>query len=154
MELYCPQCRCRLPSGCSSCPSCGGVCLACCGCNRFLPEGTVACPTCAATELVAVEPPTGAARAVAAIPAAARSQQVAERYRAGRYGVEAEVTRPAGDVAILNELGKLVELLHAMAARANQFVGQSEHTVKMRRDMRVLATDIQEEIELRTGPRG
>jgi hypothetical protein len=124
------------------------------GCGNYLPTGCSDCPTCSVQAVAVVDLPDPAARAVASVPAAARSQLVAERYQAGRYGVKAEVSRPPGDVAILNELGKLVELLHAMAARANQFVGQSDHTIKMRRDMRLLATDIQEEIELRTGPRG
>ena len=79
---------------------------------------------------------------------------VREEYRAGRFGVAAEVRIPAGDVSIMNELGKLVELLHAMAARATQFGIPSDHTRKLVRDMRILATDVQEEIELRLGPRG
>jgi hypothetical protein len=124
------------------------------GCGQGLPTGGSTCPTCEVRAVAVVDLPDPAARAVASIPAAARAAPIAEIYQAGRYGVKAEVSRPPGDVAILNELGRLVELLHAMAARANQFVGQSEHTIKMRRDMRVLATDIQEEIELRTGPRG
>ena len=99
-------------------------------------------------------PTDGAYRAIATIPAAARSSMIPETYRAGKFGVEADVRVPAGDVSIMNELGKLVELLHAMAARSNQFGITSEHTRKLIRDMRILATDVQEEIELRRGPSG
>ena len=52
----------------------------------------------------------------------------------------------------MNDLGRLVEVLHAVAGRATQFTGLTDHTRKMIRDMRVLATDVQEEIEMRRGP--
>jgi hypothetical protein len=83
-----------------------------------------------------------------------RVATVVERYNAGRYGVRAEVRIPAGDVAIMNDLGAMVAVLHTMAARLNGFVGHTEHTRKLIRDMRILATDIQDEIETRRGPQG
>jgi len=39
-----------------------------------------------------------------------------------------------------------------MAGRLNQFAGLTEHTRKLIRDMRVLACDAQEEVEMRRGP--
>jgi hypothetical protein len=80
------------------------------------------------------------------------SPAVVERYQAGRLGVEAEVVIPAGDVDIMNDLLTLVQVLHKVAAKATRFVGHTDHTRKMIRDMRVLATDIQEEVETRRGP--
>lgn len=77
--------------------------------------------------------------------------RVPERYSAGRFGVEAEVTIPQRDVAIMNELGSLVPVLHTMAAHLAQFTGHTEHTRKLIRDLRVLAADAQEEIEMRRG---
>jgi hypothetical protein len=105
--------------------------------------------------MVQAYPIGGAARAVAAIPAAvAGASRVPEVYRAGRYGVDAEVSVPPGDAAIMTEMLQLVQLLHAMAARANQFRGANDHTRKIIRDMRTLANDLQEEVELRRGPVG
>ena len=105
--------------------------------------------------MVQAEPVGGSARAVAAIPAAvAGASRVPEVYRAGRYGVDAEVNVPPGDAAIMTEMLQLVQLLHAMAARANQFRGANDHTRKVIRDMRTLANDLQEEVELRRGPVG
>jgi len=95
-----------------------------------------------------------ARQALVQVPRHAQAQLVPEKYTAGKFGVSSEVRLPAGDVSVMNELGKLVELLHAMAARSNQFAITSDHTRKLIRDMRILATDVQEEIELRCGPQG
>jgi hypothetical protein len=84
-----------------------------------------------------------------AMPAMVR---VPEQYDAGRYGVSAQVTIPAGDAALMNELGSMVGALHVMASRLNGFTGLTDHTRKLIRDMRLLATDAQEEVELRRGP--
>ena len=162
---YCPSCRVVVPDELQACEKCGNDRLACHTCHEIIPAGTVVCPRCFTpppipppkappAELVLPEPPSRAEQAIAAIPAGVRAQLVPEQYRGGKYGVEADVRIPAGDVAIMNELGKLAELLHAMASRANQFVGQTEHTRKVIRNMRLLATDLQEEIELRRGPLG
>jgi len=162
---YCPSCRVVVPDELQSCVKCGNDRLACRACHESIPAGTAICPRCytpppapsskpVPAELVLPEPTSRAEQAIAAIPVGARAQLVPEQYRGGKYGVEADVRIPAGDVAIMNELGKLVELLHAMASRANQFVGQTDHTRMVIRNMRLLATDLQEEIELRRGPLG
>ena len=95
----------------------------------------------------------GVADSLAAIPkAVSMAPVVPELYQAGRHGVKAEVAIPPRDAAIMNELLQLVQLLHGMAARLNQFQGLSEHTRKLIRDIRVLACDAQEEVEMRRGP--
>jgi hypothetical protein len=66
----------------------------------------------------------------------------------------AEVTAPAGDVAALNALGALVPVLHQVAAGLGQMSVHSDHTRKLMRDMRVLAADALEEIEMRLGTVG
>lgn len=156
--VYCTNCQAGqgaaalLPEGTRACPVCGmGEFLCCATCNQLIDMGTGRCISCAQTSMVA------APRARAARPAALTVMPVAprvvEQYSAGRYGVEATVTMPAIDVEILNELGGLVALLHQMASKCNQFTGLSEHTRSVIRSMRILATDVQEEIENRLGPR-
>ena len=163
MSLYCPQCVAYVPTGASECPKCGIMVLCCSECRNYTSPGVTSYPDCSKpvalkVEVVKSSPGTGAvpaelvvARPVVGgfVPAVAL---VPERYDAGRYGIEATVTIPAVDVAIMNELGQLVQLLHGMASRLNQFTGMTERTRKLIRDMRVLATDVQEEIESRRGP--
>jgi hypothetical protein len=100
-------------------------------------------------ELVPDLPPIGGA-----VVLSPRVERVVGRYEAGRHGVKAEVRIPPGDVAFMNDLGAMVAVLHTMAARLNGFVGHTQHTRELIRSMRVLATDIQEEIETRRGPQG
>ena len=164
MSIYCLPCLTVLPEGASACPKCGGVSFSCLACHAPLRVGEKSCQQCgrqARSEIVRtdrdpgnVDHQDGALRAIATVPKAARATLVPEVYRAGKFGVEAEVRMVPGDVAVLNELGKLVELLHAMASRSTQFAGLTDHTRKMIRDMRILATDVQEEIEMRRGPQG
>jgi hypothetical protein len=155
--IYCVPCRQTLYPGQSSCSKCGGSNLACFNCHREIPVGSSTCPHCS-TDLVMVDFETIASRdlaldALATIPAAvAHSSSVPEVYQGGRHGVKAEVQIPPRDAAIMNELLQLVQLLHGMAGRLNQFQGLTEHTRKLIRDMRVLACDAQEEVEMRRGP--
>jgi RNA polymerase subunit RPABC4/transcription elongation factor Spt4 len=155
--IYCIPCRQTLFPGQSSCQHCGGTKLACLDCHRDLPAGRSTCPHCS-TDLVTVDFDTLVSRdpaheALATIPAAvAHASLVPEVYQGGRHGVSAEVQIPPRDAAIMNELLQLVQLLHGMAGRLNQFAGLTEHTRKLIRDMRVLACDAQEEVEMRRGP--
>jgi len=155
-KFYCPHCKDKFGGGLTGCPKCGTIGLGCLVCHQLVPARSVECPYCQlrSVEVEVVSRPSRAAQALATVPAATRMSAVPEVYQAGRHGVSAEVRMPPGDAAILTELGKLVELLHGMAGRLNQFVGMSEHTQQIKRGMRNLATEIQEEIELRIGPRG
>lgn len=172
MSLYCGHCGTQLAPSATYCLNCGRAdVLRCMSCGQLLTVGSTVCEQCVPRgvqgELVRrlpVEPPSSApyqserfeSRSLRApLPVfggALRTMPViSETYQGGRYGVSASVQRPPGDVEILNELGSLVELLHRMANRCTQFVGSTDHTVGMRREMRSLAATIQEEIELRCG---
>lgn len=168
MSLYCGGCYRSaretggLAEGDLSCGRCGrSDLLRCTACECPVPIGMPVCTRCAGSVMVSKQavasaglselPPLSAAGLLApGIPAV---PVVAERYSAGRFGITAEVTIPARDVELMNELGSLVSLLHVLASRLNYFTGHTDHTRKLIRDMRVLATDAQEEIELRRGPR-
>lgn len=169
MSLYCGYCGTPLAPSATYCLSCGRADrLHCQSCGQLLTVGSTTCPRCVQGELVVRRPPVAPESSApyqserfesrslrAPLPAfggALRTMPViSETYQAGRYGVKAEVQRPPGDVEILNELSSLVELLHRMANRCTQFVGSTEHTAGMRREMRNLAATIQEEIEARCG---
>jgi len=144
-----------------SCPSCASVDGVCSGCGQLIPKGITECPRCASVgpSAAVVVRETSSRGEVVRLPdlpplpvLVPTAPPVVERYQAGRLGVEAEVTIPAGDVDIMNDLLTLVGVLHKVAAKATRFVGHTDHTRKMIRDMRVLATDIQEEVETRRGP--
>jgi len=66
-------------------------------------------------------------------------------------GITAEVFNDLGDVDIMNKMGSLVVLLHAMADEMAKFRGHMESTRRCMRSCRVLAADLQEEIEVRRG---
>lgn len=168
MSLYCVPCRQELVGGSAACHRCGGSVLACTQCHDSVLVGASDCSRCGssndrpgraissrASPAVPVDFSDDVAQALAQIPAPVRSlgrAVVPTSYEAGRYGVKAEVKIPERDAEIMTELIRLVPLLHGMAGRLNQFQGHTEHTRKLIRDMRQLACDAQEEVELRRGP--
>ena len=171
MSLYCANCNrgrlgqaAPLSQGELCCPRCGrSDYLACDVCGGLLPIGMPSCPRCMEvppprSEMLpegVLQPRSEVAVVMPALPVLPALvpvvPRVPERYSGGRFGVEAEVTVPAGDAARMNELGQLVSLLHVLASRCAQFGLLTDHTRKLIRDMRILATDAQEEIEIRRG---
>jgi hypothetical protein len=164
MSLYCGYCTqggqqaMVVPEGSTGCSRCGRTdLLRCLDCNTLVPVGVSSCTRCARTgEGVLVM-----SRREAALPSlpslpnlmmVPTVRPVSERYQGGSHGVEAQVTMPARDAAIMNELAALVPVLHVVAGRLTQFTGLTDHTRKLVRDLRTAATDAQEEIELRRGP--
>jgi hypothetical protein len=68
--------------------------------------------------------------------------------------VSAEVFTDTRDTQILNEMAQLVVVLHTVAEHmSSEFSGHMESTRKLIKGCRNLAADIQEEIEVRRGPR-
>jgi len=103
-------------------------------------------------EVVGFQSPISAPSVLPGLPAHVSVAVVPKEYDAGRYGVTAKVTIPEKDVGVMNDWAQLVVLLHTMAKRGNEFQGHTEHTRRVIRAMRDLASDIQDEIEMRTGP--
>ena len=103
-------------------------------------------------EVVGFQSPISAPSVLPGLPAHVSVAVVPKEYEAGRYGVSATVTIPEKDVGVMNDWAQLVVLLHTMAKRGNEFQGHTEHTRRVIRAMRDLASDIQDEIEMRTGP--
>jgi hypothetical protein len=172
MGLYCTTCCNVVPNGFGQCLACkaGHVPqLACATCRRTVQRGATTCPYCDDRSALARQPvdlprfeetsavvgfvaPLAAPPALPGLPPHVSSLAIPESYSAGKFGVTATVRIPPQDVEIMNQLGQLVVLLHTMAQRMNSFQGHSEHTRTLIRAMRVLATDVQDEIETRTGP--
>jgi hypothetical protein len=157
VSIFCSSCG-RVVPGKSSCPSCGTTLLFCGDCRHYLTPGSSSCSNCMTAMAPSAPQPTSleapplpdlpaTSLVVPVVPA------VVERYSGGRHGVEAEVTIPARDVEVMNELAQLVPLLHLVAGHMTNFTGLTDHTRKLIREMRVLAADAQEEIEMRRGPR-
>lgn len=132
MSTYCSACGAPMGEREPRCPTCGqnGASLV----ARSRDPGLPVLPTLPLVQVVPVVP------------------VVRARYEGGSHGVRAEVTVPEGDVEIMNQLGSLVSLLHVLAARVAKFGIMTDHTRKLVRDMRILATDAQEEVEMRRGP--
>ena len=172
MGLYCTTCSNGVPDGFGQCLACkaGHVPqLACSTCRNVVPRGATSCARCDASLVFARRPldlpqlgatssgvgivaSPSAPPALPGLPPHVRSLVVPETYQAGRFGVTATVSIPPGDVDIMNDLGKLVVLLHTMAQRMNSFQGHTDHTRALIRAMRMLATDVQDEVEIRVGP--
>jgi hypothetical protein len=66
--------------------------------------------------------------------------------------VEAEVRIPPGDAEVMDLMGQVVVVLHTFATRMNTLTGHGELTRHIIHAARVLATDVQEELEQRKGP--
>jgi hypothetical protein len=77
---------------------------------------------------------------------------VASTFVSRQGGVEAEVRIPPGDAGVMDLMGQLVVILHTFAAKMNTLTGHGELTRHIIRSARVLATDVQEELEQRKGP--
>lgn len=225
MGLFCSICKNVVPEGFGQCLACkAGFApqLACEVCRRLVPRGAVACDACARSArgaalvptspvssplqslpglpaLVGISAPALAPPALPGLPAHVGLSQVQEVVNAGRFGVEATVHIPPGDVAIMNdmckvvviahtvasrisaslaqavaradlvsdtamsttvspsssptvgeimsEMGQLIVVLHRLAEQINHFQGHAESTRAIIRSCRLLATDLQGEIE-------
>ena len=84
------------------------------------------------------------------LPSHVRAITIPETYSAGRFGVEAQVTIPQVDVETMNLMGQLVVVLHTVAEKMNH-LAHSESLRRLIKNCRVLAADVQEEIEIRRG---
>lgn len=154
MSVCCVGCGRPKQRDTSSCPWCGSSSFYCTACGHLLQFSQISDVRCLVCEpdAIVVLPPGRAPVLATQVP---QVPVVPEVYQAGRYGVSAEVRMPAGDVEILNRLGQLSQLLYSMATETGSgFRGVMDHTRQMVRDMRKLAADIQEEIEMRRGPVG
>ena len=162
-ELICTMCRRAVPRGQAVCaceakvarqPAVLPTLPAVPGASAISLERRSSHPMSSGTVVVGFVAPIAAPPAMPGLPAHVRSIELSEEYKAGKFGVTATVFRSPKDVEILNKLGQTVVLLHTMAQEMNQLQGHSEHTRALIRAMRNLATDIQDEIEIRTGPPG
>lgn len=103
--------------------------------------------------LVALQSPQYAPPAAPWLPPhVSLAAPVASRYVTRQGGVEAEVRIPPGDAEVMDLMGQLVVILHTFAAKVNTLSGHGELTRHIIRSARVLATDVQEELEQRKGP--
>jgi hypothetical protein len=105
------------------------------------------------SQLVALQSPRYAPPVLPWLPPhVSLAAPVASRYVTRQGGVEAEVRIPPGDAEVMDIMGQLVVVLHTFAAKVNTLTGHGELTRSIIRSARVLATDIQEELEQRKGP--
>jgi RNA polymerase subunit RPABC4/transcription elongation factor Spt4 len=179
MALYCTGCRTMAREGSALCENCrnGFISkLACATCNKVVPSGQAFCATCAqgssaqgyvggrvevfpgAGAIVPVPrgqiPPLASLSTLPALPPglSPETMVVPERYSAGRFGADAEVQMNGRDAEILTKMNQVAMLLHALAAEMNTFQGMGESTRHLIKGCRNLATDLQEEVEVRKGP--
>jgi hypothetical protein len=179
--LFCTVCHNEVPQGFAQCVACKvGYAreLACATCRKVVPRGVSSCAACERrSTLVPASPPaeplplaialptlppppmallvpSSAPPAMPGLPAHISRSLVPEVYQAGKFGVDATVRIPALDVEILNEMASVVVILHTLASKMNNFQGISESTRHVIRQCRMLATELQDEIETRRGPLG
>lgn len=170
MALICSMCSKEVPAGFGHCPACNQGFLnqlICGNCGDPVPRGMNACSPCArsarlvtrnegpvSAELVTTTPQNQPPMAMSVLPRPSFGVPgaivVPEEYQAGKLGVSATVQIPQEHVNALNELGKMIALLHQMANKLVVLPGEGVRRIA--KGMRSLATDIQEEIETRVGP--
>lgn len=171
--LFCTNCKRVMDEGISQCPYCRAgftIALACVICKKNVVAGATSCQ-CFSNRAPMLRrqyeanqgeseeralsyvppPPTGGGVLSASIP---MPSLVPEVYSHGRHGVVAEVQMNGRDAEILNKMGAAATLLHALALEMNGLVGHMQSTRSLIRNCRNLASDLQEEIEVRVGPRG
>lgn len=159
--IYCLSCKLGIVPGDTYCPMCmsgsaNHVRLRCLTCHNEIPSGQSQCSCRSAMIVRDIEPPrpTVPLPPLATIPMGALTQPIPESYKVARFGVEAEVQLVPGDVEILTLMSQAVTALHALALKMNQFRGSMDSTRRCISGCRNLATQLQEEIELRRGPQG
>ena len=211
MSLYCTVCRYPVPEGINQCTNCrnGFVPqLACSDCNHLVQRGSTSCFQCRSRhpsiadlsssqipgmQSLVPQPPSFAIQGLPSappvlpgLPAHVNAMpMLPERYTVRRFGVEAVIRTPSGDIEIMQIMGQTVVILHTMAAkmgeflsgpkspeavseimqlmgqtvvilhtladRMNNFVGHMELTRSNIRGCRLLASRIQEGVELLGG---
>jgi hypothetical protein len=159
MGLYCTNCKKGVPEGLSQCMECkaGYVHqLACLFCRRSVPRGVAMCG-CSGLPVLPSPPPLDISQRQE-IPET-RISKVTPRSDLARMGSQmVGFAAPRSAPPIFQGLPSHVTALTVPeeyeAQRLTQFQGRNEHTQGLARSMRNLATEIQEEIEMRTGPPG
>lgn len=164
-QLRCVRCQQLTPSGFTCCPYCNvgfAAPLECVSCGHVMQPGSSTCFRCDrsldnATSSALVPPqftPTSDHPPQIGVALYTPPQRVEEMYLAGRHGVDAQVVIPAGDVEVMNLMGQATMLLRMLADKMNQFRGHMPMTRENIKSCRRLADDLQEEVEVRRGPRG
>ena len=161
--LYCTSCRRGVLAGRVVCDYCrtGFVPrLACAECNFVVSQGKDSCPRCGPNSpedpvlAIAIVPLNSSIPAVAGLPRGmAMPARISDSYTAGKFGAEAKVTLNGQDASIMTEMGQVAALLHVLAGRMNELQGHMASTRQCIRDCRKLAADLQEEVEVRIGPK-
>jgi len=177
VSLRCTVCRHPVAEGLNFCIECRvgfASQLECAECGRLVTRGAASCFGCARSAtlplpssavevqratlplpdaLVGVRAPAQAPPAMPGLPAhVTLAAPVARTFVVRQGGVEAEVRVPPGDAEVMDLMGQVVVVLHTFAAQVNTLSGHGELTRHIIRSARVLATDIQEELEQRKGP--
>jgi RNA polymerase subunit RPABC4/transcription elongation factor Spt4 len=110
-------------------------------------------PTFPPAGLVSLQAPRHAPPALPWMPPhVSLAAPVASRFVVRQGGVEAEVRIPPGDAEVMDLMGQVVVILHTFASKMNGLTGHGELTRHIIRSARVLAADVQEELEQRKGP--
>jgi len=176
MSLYCVTCRSLAEDGSAVCRNCGNGFtsqLACAICHRVVQRGTAFCATCAQVGVPTLEVapapdierdrqaimrrpslpiPPGGGLALPHLPGISLEHaRVVDSYQAGDFGARADVQMNGHDANILTKMNQTIVLLHALAQEMNNFCALSDSTRRVIKGCRNLATDMQEEVEMRVG---
>lgn len=152
MSLYCTICRHLVPEGINQCTNCrnGFVPqLACADCNRPVQRGSTTCFQCRSRQTPAAlerssqipgmqslvpQPPSFAIQGLPAAPPVLPGlpthvnamPMLPERYTVRRFGVEAVIRTPSGDIEIMQIMGQTVVILHTLASKMGEFLAGSK----------------------------
>jgi hypothetical protein len=180
--LYCKACLYVVERGKSTCSNCrnGFVAqLGCGACTKDIPRGQNFCSFCSppaerrpvtvdyvpressAEVSITVSPSRVPAHQYspqlpALIPGLAMGlpQPVPDSYSESSFGAQSEVMLNGQDAQILTRMQNVAALLHVLATEMNGLQGFMQSTRNCIKQARSLATDLQEEVEVRMGPLG
>lgn len=160
--LYCTVCRRVAEQDAVMCAFCNtGFTsqLGCGSCGKAVPRGMSHCAYCVPqppqkTELVPQRPSQELAMPFLPPLEISVPAPIPTSYVSRKFGVEARVTMNGNDAEIMSNMGNTAALLLALANQMNNFQGLAQSTRNLIKSCRNLATDIQEEIEVRRGPQG
>ncbi len=161
--LYCKTCNHTAAQGYGQCSYCGNgfvSVLTCATCQQDVPRGMSCCSRCdrqpqsSARDMVYVPPPVQQFDGMIPLPVQRLATVVPQAYDSGRFGANSRVEMNGDDALILTRVGQFVQMLHAMAGELSRLQGHMQSTRSCIKGCRNLATELQEEIETRLGPKG
>lgn len=153
MAFHCANCKYAASPADDFCRHCMSHGLVCGACNRAKTTGLSSCPCETAIALSSPAPaPTSHALLPFSLTRIQLPPPVKPVYTSGELGATAQIQLGGRDAEILTKMGQSAALLLALANEMNGLKGHMETTRSLITKARILAAELQGEVEIRLGP--